>query len=75
MNEKKKYLRLKDVVLYVQAKTGVEICRATVYNWTTTGRITYDGRRVVLRTERKTPIRTTTEQWVDNFLQEFQGVT
>lgn len=72
--EEKKYLRLKDVPLYVKDKTGVEICRATVYNWATNGRIAYDGSKVVLQTERKTPIRVTTEAWVDSFLQEFQSV-
>jgi len=65
-------LRLKDVGAYIKEKIGVNICRATIYNWTTNGRIAYDGRRVLLRTAAKCPIRTTTEEWVDEFLKEFQ---
>ncbi len=74
MEEEKKFLRLKDVPLYIKDKTGVDVCRATVYNWATHGRIAYDGRRIILQVERRIPVRTTTEQWVDNFLQEFQSV-
>lgn len=73
--EEKKPLRLKDVPAYIKHKIGIDICRATIYNWITHGRIAYDGRRVVLRTTRKTLVYTTTEQWVDDFLQEFQEVS
>lgn len=74
MEERKKYLRLKDVGLYIKERTGLDVCRATVYNWTTKGRIAYDGRRIILQTVCKLPVRVTTEEWVEDFLQEFQSV-
>jgi hypothetical protein len=70
-----KWLRIRDIPLYVEAKTGVKIARATAYNWTTKGRITYDGDRKVLQTKMRSTLKLTTEQWIDDFLQEFQDVS
>lgn len=71
---KKNELRIKDVPLYVKEKTGVTVSRATAYNWVTSGRITYDGERKLLKLISKFPVRLTTEELVDDFIKDLQEV-
>lgn len=72
--EKKKYLRLKDVGDYIYERVGVRFCKATIYNWMNNGRVNYSGKKVKLRTEKRASVNVTTEEWVDEFMEEFQSV-
>jgi predicted DNA-binding transcriptional regulator AlpA len=71
--ETMKWLRLRDVHLYVQEKTGMDVSRATVYNWVKQGRLAYDGKRVKLKTRKGVAYCVTCERWVDEFIRDFQG--
>ncbi len=71
--ERDDWLRVKDIGPYVEYRTGVGVHRTTVYHWIHKGRLAYSGETVKLRVEKKRCIFVTTEEWVDDFLREFQG--
>lgn len=70
--DRKDWLRIPDVPKYVWAKVGVKISRDTAYRWVKSGRVNYSGQRIRLQTQKRLFLNLTTEEWVDEFIKEFQ---
>lgn len=70
--ERTDWLRVSDISAYVEHRTGVGVHRTTIYHWIHKGRMAYSGETVKLRVEKRRCIYFTTEEWLDEFLQEFQ---
>ncbi len=69
-----KKLRLAEVPGYVYDKTGVEVSRQTVFNWTNNG---YQGMKLKYVKGQSfsgglIKIRITSTKWVDEFLAHYQ---
>jgi len=70
--DRKDWLRIPDIPKYVFATVGIKISRSTAYYWVNIGRTTYDNRRIMLKSQERLFINYTTEEWVDEFIKEFQ---
>lgn len=61
-------IKLEDIPPIIREMTGVDRCRATVYNWAKKGRAAYDGTTVKLTTSKRLGALYTTRAWLDIFI-------
>jgi len=64
------YVVLSDVVQMTYEICGLEITRATVYNWAKTGVLDSCGLRAKLKVKKVANKKVTTETWLREFLYE-----
>ncbi len=63
-------IKLDDIPPIIYELTGVNRCRATIYNWAKKGRHAYDGTMLKLTTSKRLGRLYTTRAWVEIFIRK-----